>query len=61
MKKRPKLKLERWTSTMNHEERHYFIEGKGRGYQHNKYVFGFNPELVRMRKIADDLYEFELI
>ena len=46
---------------MNHEERHYFIEGKGRGYQHNKYVFGFNPELVRMRKIADDLYEFELI
>lgn len=32
---------------MNQEERHYFIEGKGEGYQANKYVFGFNPTVVK--------------
>lgn len=41
-----KLKLEVWKSNMNQQERHFFIEGEGEGYQNDKYVFGYNPSVV---------------
>lgn len=40
------MKLEVWNSSENREERHYFIEGGDVGYQHNTYVFGYNPIVV---------------
>lgn len=40
------LQLEEWKSSANRKEQHYFIEGGDKGYQHNTYVFGFNPELI---------------
>lgn len=55
-----KLKLERWTSNQNQEELHYFIEGTGKGYQPNQYVFGYNPKVVTVKKIQDDLYELSI-
>jgi hypothetical protein len=41
-----KTKLEIWKSDHNREERHYFVEGGDVGYQHNTYLFGYNPQLV---------------
>ena len=40
------MKLEVWKSDHNREERHYFIEGGDVGYQHNTYLFGYNPKLI---------------
>jgi hypothetical protein len=40
------MKIEVWNSNHNRQERHYFIEGGDQGYQHNTYVFGYNPALV---------------
>lgn len=40
------IKLEHWTSTESREEKHYFVEGGGFGYQPNTYLFGYNPKLV---------------
>ncbi len=41
-----KVELEVWNSTANRQEKHYFIPDGDRGYQHNTYLFGYNPELV---------------
>lgn len=38
--------IEIWKSDNNREERHYFIKGGDKEYQHNTYLFGYNPELV---------------
>lgn len=46
-----KVRLETWTSDHSRTERHYFIEGGDRGYQHNTYLFGYNPELVSERLV----------
>jgi hypothetical protein len=35
-----KLRIERWKSSENREEIHFFIEGT------QTYVFGFNPKLL---------------
>lgn len=40
------MHVEIWTSTHNRKERHYFIKGGDKGYQHNTYVFGYNPKMV---------------
>jgi len=40
------LLLEKWHSSENRHECHYFIEGGGKGYQHNTFLFGYNPELI---------------
>lgn len=40
------LSLEIWHSSENREERHYFVKGGDVGYQHNTYLFGYNPQLV---------------
>lgn len=55
-----KLKLETWKSTQNQEERHYFKVGKGKGYQPHQYMFGYNPMVVDLKKISDDLYELSI-
>lgn len=41
-----KLCVEVWRSDHNREERHYFVPAGDIGYQHNTYLFGYNPELV---------------
>ncbi len=46
------MKLEIWQSDNNREERHYFIEGGDRGYQHNTYLFGYNPQLISDKTAA---------
>ncbi len=38
--------IEIWNSDHNRQERHYFVKGGDNGYQHNTYLFGYNPELV---------------
>lgn len=43
------LKLEVWHSTMNQEERHFFLANGGPGYQPHQYVFGYNPKVVKPR------------
>jgi hypothetical protein len=40
------IHLEVWKSSENREERHYFMKGGDIGYQHNTYVFGYNPSVV---------------
>ena len=40
------IDIEVWNSDHNRQERHYFIRGGDRGYQHNTYLFGYNPELI---------------
>lgn len=52
-----KLKLEVWRSTMNQQERHYFVPKEGRGYQAHQYVFGYNPEVFPV-KLAKALVGF---
>jgi hypothetical protein len=46
------LHLEIWNSSENRQERHYFVKGGDVGYQHNTYVFGYNPELVSEETVA---------
>ena len=41
-----KVSMEVWRSSHNREERHYFVPGGDIGYQHNTYLFGYNPEIV---------------
>lgn len=42
-----RLRLEKWYSTENRHEEHYFLtDGLSAGYQESAYVFGYNPELV---------------
>jgi len=52
--KRPvELRLEKWHSTENRHEEHYFLEGgEFAGYQKSAYVFGYNPEIVTPEKVA---------
>lgn len=45
------MKLEIWHSSLNQEERHYFIEDGGKGYQTHQYVFGYNPQLITRKKL----------
>lgn len=52
-----KLKLEVWRSTMNNEEKHYFLVNEGTGYQPHKYVFGYNPQLIKP-PVAKKLLEY---
>lgn len=40
------MNVEIWTSDHNRKEVHYFIPGGDTGYQHNTYLFGYNPERV---------------
>jgi hypothetical protein len=40
------MELEIWISNENREEHHYFLPGGDVGYQHNTYLFGYNPRLV---------------
>ena len=41
------FRLERWYSTENRHEEHYFLaDGLAAGYQESAYVFGYNPEIV---------------
>lgn len=48
-----KLKLEKWQSSENRHEEHYFLaDGPRTGYQDSAYVFGYNPELVTPEKVA---------
>ncbi len=44
--------LEIWQSDHNREECHYFVKGGDVGYQHNTYLFGYNPQLVSEEKVA---------
>lgn len=47
-----KLRLEKWYSTENRHEEHFFLEGGiSAGYQESAYVFGYNPELLTPDKI----------
>lgn len=47
-----KLSLEKWWSSDNRHERHYFIkEGEGVSYQDGRYVFGYNPEIISPEKV----------
>jgi hypothetical protein len=47
------LRLEKWYSTENRHECHYFLaDGLVAGYQESAYVFGYNPELVSAEKVA---------
>lgn len=42
-----KLRLEKWYSTENRHEEHFFLaDGLAAGYQESAYVFGYNPELI---------------
>lgn len=52
-----KLKLEVWKSNMNQTEKHYFMEGKGEGYQNDRYVFGYNPTVIEP-KYAKKILEY---
>jgi len=46
------LRLEKWFSTENRHECHYFLkEGLAAGYQESAYVFGYNPEIVSPEKV----------
>lgn len=50
------IDIEVWKSDHNRKECHYFIRGGNVGYQHNTYLFGYNPELIddaTMEKIMD--------
>ncbi len=56
--------LESWSSNQNRQERHFFIPGGDRGYQHNTYVFGYNPEVIPQhladritRMIEEEVYQ----
>lgn len=40
------IELEKWKSDNNRNEQHYFIKGGDNGYQHNTYLFGYNPDLL---------------
>lgn len=52
MPKLGKLRLERWYSTENRHEEHYFVaEGLQAGYQESAYVFGYNPKLISKTKV----------
>jgi len=47
-----KLKLEKWYSTENRHEEHFFLaDGLAAGYQESAYVFGYNPEIVSAEKV----------
>ena len=47
-----KLRLEKWFSTENRHEEHYFLaDGLAAGYQESAYVFGYNPEIVPPEKV----------
>jgi hypothetical protein len=47
-----KLRLEKWYSTENRHEEHYFlVDGLAAGYQESAYVFGYNPEIVSKEKV----------
>lgn len=47
-----KLCLEKWYSTENRHEEHYFLaDASSAGYQDSAYVFGYNPEIVSEEKV----------
>lgn len=52
-----KLRLEKWYSTENRHEEHFFLQdGGSAGYQESAYVFGYNPEIISqetLRKIIE--------
>lgn len=52
-----KLRLEKWYSTENRHEEHFFLtDGLAAGYQESAYVFGYNPEIISqetLRKIIE--------
>lgn len=46
------LKLEKWFSTENRHEEHFFmVDGLAAGYQESAYVFGYNPEVISPEKV----------
>lgn len=47
-----RVKAERWTSSQSREEIHWFMPGGDVGYQHNTYLFGYNPQQVSATQIA---------
>lgn len=48
-----KLRLEKWFSTENRHEEHFFlVDGLKAGYQESAYVFGYNPEIVTPDKVS---------
>lgn len=54
------ISIEIWKSDNNRQERHYFVQGGDVGYQHNTYLFGFNPEIVSeetAKRILDIIVE----
>jgi hypothetical protein len=49
----PNLRLEKWASTDNRHECHYFLADCGpAAYQDGHYVFGYNPSLIGPDKVA---------
>jgi hypothetical protein len=48
----PKLRLEKWYSTENRHEEHFFlVDGLAAGYQESAYCFGYNPEMISPEKV----------
>ena len=56
LKRGGKLRLEKWYSTENRHEVHYFLAEKlTAGYQESAYVVGFNPEIISAKTIKQIL------
>lgn len=51
--KKKELRLEKWFSTENRHEEHFFlVDGLSAGYQESAYVFGYNPEIIGPDKLG---------